>query len=201
VFDIDRDSVAEAAILDNVAAFWRDHLDPGIMPPFEPASDGELIETLYPQSQGTMVDLRGDNRARALVDEWEALKKTARDLDKAAEALKTEMQAKLGAHTYGVVADGRCIQWKNEPRRERFVGATNPRVLRILKSAPADVASPASADGAGRNTGLAFPAGAASETRAIVFLKPNPMVPEAAADNSHSAGGGTLQSDERYRHG
>jgi predicted phage-related endonuclease len=165
VFDIDRDPVAEAAIRDNVAAFWRDHLDPGVMPPFEPSSDGELIEALYPEARGTMVDLRGDNRALALVDEWETLKKNARDLDKAAETVKTEMQAKLGAHAYGVVADGRCIQWRNEPRRGHVVEPSNPRVLRILKSAPADVASPASADGAGR-AGLAYPAGAPAEEAA-----------------------------------
>jgi predicted phage-related endonuclease len=162
VFDIDRDPIAEAAIRDNVAAFWRDHLDPGVMPPFEPAADGELIEALYPEARGTMVDLRGDNRALVLIDEWENLKKAARDLDKAAETLKTEMQANLGPHTYGVVADGRCIQWKNEPRRGHVVEPSNPRVLRILKSAPADVASPASADGAGR-AGLAYPAGAPAE--------------------------------------
>jgi predicted phage-related endonuclease len=136
LFDVGRDAVAEAAILDNVAAFWRDHIDCNCMPPYMPALDGELLEELFPEAHGTTVDLHGDNRALALVDEWETLKKTARDLDKTAEAVKTELQAKLGAHTYGVVADGRCIQWKNEPRRGGVVKPSNPRILRILKSAP-----------------------------------------------------------------
>lgn len=136
LFDIGRDAIAEAAILDAVAIFWRDHLDVGIMPQFEPTLDSELLQELYPEDFGTTIDLSFDNRALAATDEWEAVKKIAADVDKTEKALRTELKGKLGTNSYGILRDGRCLQLKREPRRGHVAEPTAPRILRILKRAP-----------------------------------------------------------------
>lgn len=42
LFDVPRHPEAEARILEDAAAFWRDWLDPGVMPPFDPQRDEAL---------------------------------------------------------------------------------------------------------------------------------------------------------------
>lgn len=136
LFEIQRDAVIEQRIVDHVAAFWRDHFDRNVPPPFDPVKDEELVKRLYPMAGGTVIDLAGDNRATALVDEFLAAQADRKRATEIESAAKTELQAKLGENTYGRLADGRCIQWKNEPRKAHEVPATNPRVLRIRKSLP-----------------------------------------------------------------
>lgn len=149
--DIERDPIAEAAILGHVAAFWRDHFDPEIMPAFEPQSDAALLQELYPQDFGTTIDLTTNNRALALADELRAAQKTASSAEKLAGAIKVELQALLGEHTYGRLADGRCIQWRTQHRDGYTVQPSSPRVLTVLKSAPASAGD----GGAGRGQGHA----------------------------------------------
>ena len=69
LFDVPRHPEAEARILEDVAAFWRDWLDPGVMPPFNPQRDEALVKILYPADDGTEIDLSADNRVAELVDE------------------------------------------------------------------------------------------------------------------------------------
>ena len=53
IFDIERNAVLEERIDYHVADFFARYFDPGIMPPFEPQRDEQLIKTLYPQDDGT----------------------------------------------------------------------------------------------------------------------------------------------------
>ena len=69
LFDVPRHPEAEARILEDVAAFWRDWLDPGVMPPFNPQRDEALVKILYPADDGTEIDLSADNRVAELVDD------------------------------------------------------------------------------------------------------------------------------------
>jgi predicted phage-related endonuclease len=136
LFDIQRDAVIEDRIDYLIAEFFRLYLDASIMPPFEPERDNVLVRQLYPRDLGTAIDLRTDNRALVLVEdlvEQQAAKKRAEANEK---AIKTELQAKLGENTYGLLQGGRCLQWKLEHKRAYTVEAQDNRVFRLLKKAP-----------------------------------------------------------------
>ena len=139
LFDIERDIEQEVLIHTGVARFHRDYLTPGIMPPFEPQADADLIKALYPRADGSVIDLTASNAVGGLVDQLTELKAASSRIDKDEKAVKAELQAMLGENTYGQLADGRVLCWKNQPRRGYTVAPSNPRVLRILKQMPASV--------------------------------------------------------------
>jgi hypothetical protein len=139
VHEIERNQVLEDRIDYHVARFLREYLDPGIMPPFEPLRDAQLIRALYPRDTGAMVDLRTDNRALALVDdlvEVQAGLKRARDQE---TAIKAELESKLQEATFGILADGRCLSWKTTNRKAYSVEPSSYRVLRVLKHTPEEL--------------------------------------------------------------
>jgi predicted phage-related endonuclease len=133
-FEVARDAIIENVILERAAAFWREHLDPGIMPPFEPQRDAALVRLLYPKDDGTEIDLTTDNRVLSLVDEWVQVGNERKRLEKAEGAIKTQLQAKLGVHTFGRLQDGRRLSWKSQHRKGHTVAPSDFRVLRLLKA-------------------------------------------------------------------
>jgi predicted phage-related endonuclease len=135
-FDIERDGGLEQMIVNAVAAFYRDHLDPGVMPDFAPQQDGELIRALYPRADGSTIDLSGNNRIGELIEAWQEQGAALARINKQQKTSRAAIEALMRDATYGTLADGRCLQWRNEPRRAYSVGPSNPRVLRLLKSAP-----------------------------------------------------------------
>jgi predicted phage-related endonuclease len=138
LFNIERDPGIEERILHGVDAFWRDYFDPGIMPPFEPQRDAELVRRLYPKDDGTEIDLTGDNRALAAVEEWTETAAARLRLEKTEKALKTELQGKLGEHTFARLSDGRRLSWKQQHRKAHAVAASDPRVLRLHNNTKED---------------------------------------------------------------
>jgi len=139
VFDVERNEVMEDRIDYRTADFFERYLDADIMPPFEPQRDEELVKQLYPRDMGTAIDFSGDNFALALVEDLiqqQGSEKRAKDQIK---LIKTELQAKMGEHTYGLLGDGRCLQWKVEHKRAYTVEAQDNRIFRILKGAPKDL--------------------------------------------------------------
>jgi predicted phage-related endonuclease len=135
LIDVERDPVIEDRIRADVAAFWRDHLDPGVMPDFEPQRDEALIKQLFPQDDGSEIDLSTDNRALVAVDELIETQAALGRLEKTEKALKTELTGKLGEHTFGRLADGRRLSWKQQQRKGYVVEPSSYRVFRILKEA------------------------------------------------------------------
>jgi predicted phage-related endonuclease len=131
LFHVERDAIVEERMLERAAAFWRDHLDANVMPPFEPQRDAALVRHLYPKDDGTEIDLTTDNRALALVDEWVEVGDARKRLKKSEDALKTELQGKIGEHTFARLADGRRLSWKQQHRKAHAVAASDFRVLRI----------------------------------------------------------------------
>ena len=126
-----RDIEVEDRIKYNVLKFWNDYLDPGIMPPFDPQRDERLIKLLYPQDTGTTIDLSRDNRALQLAEDYVMKQAGRQRLDKEMEAIRTELQGKIGDNTYGQLADGRRLSWKTQHRKGYTVGPSNPRVFRV----------------------------------------------------------------------
>jgi predicted phage-related endonuclease len=134
LFEIERDAVIEERILACAATFWHDYLDPGIMPPFEPQEDGQLIKLLYPADNGTEIDLSNDNRAAIATEELIETQAAISRLEKKEDALKSELCAKLGEHTYGRLSGGRQLSWRLQHRKGYAVKPADFRVFRVLKS-------------------------------------------------------------------
>jgi hypothetical protein len=131
VFEIGEEPAVEERIEADVARFFHDYYDQGIMPPFEPLRDAELIKYLYPRDDGTEIDLSADNRAIIAVEELTETKAALSRLEKTETALIAELTAKLGPHTYGRLADGRRLSWRQQHRSVKAYESTF-RVLRIL---------------------------------------------------------------------
>jgi predicted phage-related endonuclease len=132
LFDVERDPVLEDLIESRAAAFWRDHLDPNIMPPFQPQRDEKLIRALYPNDNGSEIDLTGDNRALVAVEELIEATAARKRNATTEEKLKTELRGKLGSHTFGRLADGRRLSLTTHHREAYPVKASTYRTLRIL---------------------------------------------------------------------
>jgi predicted phage-related endonuclease len=132
LFDIPRDLVIEGEIVKNVGAFWRDYFDPGIMPEFDPQQDEALIRALYPRESGSTIDLSGDNRALAAVEEMIEGQAALKRIGDNVKAVRTELAGKLGAHAYGLLADGRCLSFRQQHRKGYTVEPSDYRVLRVL---------------------------------------------------------------------
>jgi predicted phage-related endonuclease len=133
IFWVERHPEAETRIRTRVTDFWRDYLDADVQPAIDPERDGDLVRRLFPKDDGTEIDLSGDNRAAELVDVMEARKVERKAAEEAIDGAKTELTAKLGAATYGRLADGRIVSWKLQQRSEFIAKATSFRVLRITK--------------------------------------------------------------------
>ncbi|HEY2242722.1 MAG TPA: YqaJ viral recombinase family protein [Xanthobacteraceae bacterium] len=135
LFDIERNPEAEGRIEGRVADFWCRWFDPGIMPPFDPQRDELLIKSLYPQDDGTEIDLTRDNRAAQVADDLVETMKARKRLAETEDRLKAELQAKLGEHTFARLAGGTRLSWKTQHRRAYSVAANSYRVLKIMQPA------------------------------------------------------------------
>ena len=91
------------------------------------------MRALYPRDDGTEIDLTSDNRALTLVEDWRETAGALKRLKAQESEIKTELEAKLGEHTYGRLADGRRLSWRRQHRKAHTVAATDFRVLRIEK--------------------------------------------------------------------
>jgi predicted phage-related endonuclease len=133
VFDVPRNPAVEQKIRERVAQFWREHLDPGIPPPLDPARDQELVRLLWPADDGSTIDLSGDNALPMIVDCLEELKATIKQSTDEKTTIETDLKARLGSHSYAIMNDGRTISYKLQHRSAYSVPAGEHRVLRIGK--------------------------------------------------------------------
>lgn len=123
---VTRDAAIEADLVAQVTAWWDRHVTGGVEPPLG-ARDAELMQLLYPRSDGTSVDLSHTD----VLEHWSAYQ-AAHDREKAAKADKATAAANvkrlLGEAERGMV-DDRCIaSWsqrrgavKWRPLLEHFV--------------------------------------------------------------------------------
>lgn len=132
LFDIERDEVLEDRIRFHTSEFLRKHLHPGIMPPFDVVRDEALVRALFPADDGSTIDLSTDNRALAAVEELTEVQAAKRRLEASEKALKVELQGKLGEHTYGRLADGRRIAWRQQHRSGYVVEPKDFRVFKVM---------------------------------------------------------------------
>lgn len=133
-FEIEPDPALEDRILYCADQFLKNYLDPGVMPPFDPQRDDTLVKLLFPKDNGSEIDLTGDNRAMIATEELIETTAALKRLDAEQTALKTELTAKLGEHSFARLADGRRLSWKHQHRKGYAVEPADFRVLRILKA-------------------------------------------------------------------
>ena len=74
-----------------------------------------------------------DNRAAQLADDLIETIKALKRLRVAESAIKTELQGKLGEHTFAQLAGGARLSWKTQHRRAYSVAANSYRVLKIMR--------------------------------------------------------------------
>jgi predicted phage-related endonuclease len=130
VFDVPRNAEAEQRVRDLVAFFWREHLDPNVPPPIDPARDEELVKLLYPTDNGETLNLTADNRMPGLLDRLEAIKATIKPLEKEKKEIETEIKCRMGSYAYANLRDGRSISLKTQKRSAFYTAETSYRVLR-----------------------------------------------------------------------
>lgn len=131
-YAIDRHPAAEHKIKNGVADFWR-QVDAGIEPEFDFDRDADLLALLYPTTKpGKIVDLRGDNRVIAVLEELDLLAARNREDEKAIKALKAELRAKIGDAEVAQVHGWR-LSLKDTVRPEIVQAACTFRTLRYAR--------------------------------------------------------------------
>lgn len=134
LFYVQRHAGAEATIRNRVAAFWHDFLDCNVMPQVSGETDADVVKAMYPRDDGTEIDLSADNQIGELVETWKQHLRLHIDFEKSSKAARTEIAAKMGAHAYGRLPDGRMLTLKVTERAELISAATSFRTLRIQKA-------------------------------------------------------------------
>jgi predicted phage-related endonuclease len=132
-FFVERDTSVELKITKGVAEFWR-QVDQGIEPAYDFDRDADLIALLYPTvTEGKTIDLRGDNRVIAVLEELDLLAARNRDDEKAIKALKAELREKIKDAEIALVP-GWKMTLRETTRAEHVVQASTFRQLRFSRA-------------------------------------------------------------------
>lgn len=123
-------------IVEEAERFWQRVLDRQPPPPDGSESAGDALRRLYPEDDGTAVDL--DDRWLELATQWEEAGAAEREAKKHRDVIKQQLAAELKDASLGRLSDGRTLSYKAQtkakytcegcglsPRSEPF------RVLRV----------------------------------------------------------------------
>jgi hypothetical protein len=116
-----------------VAAFWR-LVESGKAPDPDYGRDASLIAKLYGADDGSVVDLRGNNRIIEILDRREALKASeaiGAAAEKDRKALDAEIIQLLGHAAFGTLSDGRIVEAKTVRRAAYQVKDSPYRTVKI----------------------------------------------------------------------
>lgn len=133
VIDIPIHEGVWARLVDEVRGFWK-RVETANAPDIDFARDGALIAGFYPDDDGSTVDLSGDNRIVAILDERAVLKvaeAAGKEAEKKRRDLDAEILAKLGSATSGRLADGRIVSAKTVRRSGYSVQPSSYRPVKI----------------------------------------------------------------------
>lgn len=137
VIDIPIHDGVWARLIDEVRAFWR-RVKTDNAPDMDFARDGALIAGLFPDDDGNTIDLSGDNRIIAILDERAGLKaaeSAGKEAEKKRRDLDAEILAKLGSATSGRLSDGRIVSAKTIRRAGYSVQPSSYRPVKIKEVA------------------------------------------------------------------
>jgi predicted phage-related endonuclease len=122
---------AWARLVESVAAFWRS-VEAGDPPQPDYARDGALIAAMHPASNGSLIDLSGDNELVVALAEREEAKAVEHDLEAQLKRLDAVIRHKLGDHEFALAGDWR-VTLRTEHRKEYTVAAGTRRPIRIKR--------------------------------------------------------------------
>lgn len=133
-FPVPRHLGAERRIGDLSRQFWG-NVEAGLVPRPDYRLDGDVVTRLNPPSDDVEVplDLNGDNRLLAVLDERDMLKKAIKQAEETIDALSAEIVHKLGGATLANI-DGWKITNKTTHRGEYTVPAKSFPVLRTTRT-------------------------------------------------------------------
>ena len=135
---VERDDVFIAKMLDEVRTFWNlveTKQQPDVTKPYDLA----VVKLLHPKDSG--VTFPADIPGEAFVASYEEAKAAKSEADKRFELAEAALRQHVGDATWMMLADGRKVACKVEPRKAELCKscsaevrkATEPRVLRLSK--------------------------------------------------------------------
>ena len=141
ILDVPRHPSSEDRIAKTVKNFWI-AVQKGIEPDPDFARDADVIKVLVPREiPGKTIDLAGNNRLRAMLEQRAALMATMKEADDACSAIETEIKFLMGDAEIANGLNGWRITYKVEHRTGYTVAPKDPRVLRIKDKRPQGEAS------------------------------------------------------------
>lgn len=140
ILDVPRHPASEEKIAAAVRDFWQQVAN-GVEPDPDFARDAEVIKLMVPrETSGKQIDLSGDNRLPAMLDERAALMSQIAQADDRRAEIETEIKHLMGDAELGNgLADWR-ITFKTQKRAGYTVPPKEPRVL-LIKDKRAHVGS------------------------------------------------------------
>jgi hypothetical protein len=114
-----------------VAEFWQ-RVEAGTPPDPDYGKDGALIARLFPNDDGTEIDLSSDNLIQQIVADLEASRADKKAAETREKVAKTGIQEKMGAARFARLADGRRISNQTIERKAYEVAASSYRMIKIL---------------------------------------------------------------------
>jgi hypothetical protein len=139
VYPFERHPAAENRLKARAELFWAD-VHAGRQPSPDYGRDDEVIKALFPRDNGVTIDLTGDNRMPALLDEFEKLTAMGAHAEKQLKAVKAEIAAKLG-DAAAATLPGWQVTNKTTTRKGYEVKATSYRTLRVKRDAQQEIAA------------------------------------------------------------
>ena len=127
---VERDEDMIKSMISREVAFWREFVEPKIMPTTVTARDGETLYNLFPLDDQTEVELTDE--ANKLCESIGAMVADKKKLDSQIDQAKNELRLMLGEHAIGKT-DSYKVTWKTCHKEEYKVPARDERALRISK--------------------------------------------------------------------
>ena len=128
--EVDRDEDMIRDMISREVAFWREFVEPKIMPTTVTASDGDTLYKLFPLDDQTEVELTDE--ANKLCESIGAMVFDKKTLDAQIDQAKNELRLMLGEHSIGKTGTYK-VSWLAQEKKEYTVQASKTRVLRVAK--------------------------------------------------------------------
>jgi predicted phage-related endonuclease len=132
IHEMPRNPAAEEKIRKAVETFWQ-NIDLGIEPDPDFVRDADTIKAMWTsESEATTeVDLSGNNRIPALLEERSTLKDNIKSMSERVEAIDTEIKFEMKDAAVATGLDGWRVTYKTSHVKEYTVKARDQRVLRV----------------------------------------------------------------------
>lgn len=113
-FELERDEAEIGALMAEEKRFWEDNVKADVPPsPIGIEADTQTLQTLYPEGDGSTVDLYG---CGGILDAYEALGKRIKELEKEQDSYIQQIKQIMGAAETGRT-DGWKVTWKTATKR------------------------------------------------------------------------------------